>query len=119
MNKVASIFVALTLQAAPVMAQEDQNLIDEKTGEYTPRGVVASLIASAQVVEMRCGFKNQITAALAKANRLGMPFDLNKKEDYADVVFLASNILNRLGKGGVGPWCKDKAPNVVKFLQEP
>jgi hypothetical protein len=87
--------------------------------EYTPRGVVASLIASAQVVEMRCGYKNQITAALAKAKRLGVPFDLNEKQDYSAVVFLATQILTRLGKDGVGPWCKEKAPNVVKFLQEP
>ena len=119
MKKAASILLTLTLQAQPAMAQEYQGLIDEKTGEYTLRALVAMVIASAQVVEMRCGYKNQITAALAKANRLGMPFDLNKKEDYADVVFLASHILTELGKDGVGPWCKDKAQNVVKFLQEP
>jgi hypothetical protein len=113
MKKAAAIFVAIMLQAAPVMAQEDKELIDEKTGEYTPRGVVASLIASAQVVEMRCGHKNQITAALAKAKRLGVPFDLNDKQDYSAVVFLATQILTRLGKDGVEPWCKDKAPNVV------
>jgi hypothetical protein len=47
MKQAALTLVALTLRAAPAMAQENQNLIDEKTGECTPRGVVASLIASA------------------------------------------------------------------------
>ena len=119
MKKAAAILAVITFQAAPVMAQDDKDLIDEKTGEYTPHGVVASMVASAQVLEMRCGYKNQITAALAKAKRLGVPLDVNDKQDYADVVFLASQLLTRLGKDGVGSWCKDKAPNLVKFLQEP
>ena len=44
------------------------------------------MIAGAQVMEMQCGYKDQIAAALAKADRLGMPFDLNRKENYSDVV---------------------------------
>ena len=93
MKKTLTILVALLLQAVPVMAQ--QELMDAKTGEYTPRGLAASLIALAQVSEMRCGLKGQITAALAKADRLGIPFDLNDKVDYSDVVFLATELLRR------------------------
>jgi len=117
MKKIRVILVALFSQAVPAVAQHE--LIDPKTREYTPRGIVASMIAGAQVSEMRCGMKGQITAALAKANRLGLSFDLNDKEDYSDVVFLASQLLTSLGNDGVTAWCKDKAPNLVKFLQSP
>src|SRR5258708_4763054 len=112
--KVLIVFVSLTVPAA---AQQD--LVDPKTGEYTPHGVVASMIAGAQVTEMRCGIKGQITAALAKANRLGVPFDLNQKEDFSDVLFLATQLLTRIGGEGLAAWCRDKAPNLAKFLQTP
>jgi hypothetical protein len=115
MKKAFIILIAISSKTVPVMAQHE--LIDPKTHEYTPRGVVASMVAGAQVSEMRCGMKGQITAALAKANRLGMPLDLNDKEDYSNVVFLASQLLTRLGNDGVAAWCKDKAPSLAKFLQ--
>jgi hypothetical protein len=105
--------------ACRVFVKDQQDLVDPKTGEYTPHGVVASMIAGAQVTEMRCGMKGQITAALAKARRLGVPFDLNQKEDYSDVVFLASQLLTRIGGDGVAAWCRDKAPDLAKFLQTP
>jgi hypothetical protein len=117
MKKVLIILVALLSQVVPAVAQHE--LIDPKTREYTPRGIVASMIAGAQVSEMRCGTKGQITAALAKASRLGMPFNLNDKEDYSDVVFLASQLLTGLGSDGVTAWCKDKAPALLKFMQSP
>jgi len=60
--KVLIVFVSLTVPAA---AQQD--LVDPKTGEYTPHGVVASMIAGAQVTEMRCGMKGQITVCSRKS----------------------------------------------------
>jgi hypothetical protein len=116
MKRVLLVFVFAL--SAPVTASAQLELVDPKTHEATPRGVIASMIAGAQVMEMRCGMKGQITAALGKANRLGMPFDLNRKEDYSDVVFLASQMLDRIGADGFAAWCKDKAPNVAKFLRE-
>lgn len=110
------LFLSVCL-SGPAAAQ--QELIDTKTGEYTQRGVVALLIAAAQVTEMNCGMKGQITAALAKASRLGVPFDLNQKEDYSDVVFLATQMLTRLRAEGSTAWCKEKAPDFAKLLQEP
>ena len=69
---------------------------------------------------MRCGLKGQITAALAKAERMGVPFDLNVKEDYSDVLFLTTELLSGLKKNdGVTTWCKDKVPSLVKLLKEP
>jgi hypothetical protein len=114
MFKILTLLVSLTV---PAVAQQD--LMDPKTGEYTQYGVVASLIAGAQVTEMRCGMKGQITAALAKANRLGVPFDLNQKDDYYAVVFLATQMMTRIGADGFTVWCRDNAPNFVKMLQTP
>lgn len=117
MKRVLLVFVFAL--SAPVTATAQLELIDPKTNEYTPRGVIASMIAGAQVMEMKCGYKDQITTALGKANRLGVPFDLNRKEDYSDVVFFATEIIQRIGsKDGFAAWCKDKAPNVAKFLKE-
>jgi hypothetical protein len=73
MKKIPMILVVLFSLVMPAEAQHE--LIDPKTREYTPRGLVASMIAGAQVSEMRCGMKGQIAAALAKASRLGVPFD--------------------------------------------
>lgn len=117
MKKILKVLLLFVLLAVPAAAQEE--LVDPKTGEYTPHGVVASLIAGAQVTEMRCGMKGQITAALAKANRLGLPFDLNQKENYSDVVFLATQLMTRIGAKGFAVWCRDTAPNLAKLLQTP
>jgi hypothetical protein len=114
MSQILTLFFSLTVPAAA-----QQELMDPKTGEYTQYGVVASLIAGAQVTEMRCGMKGQITAALAKANRLGVPFDLNQKEDYSAVVFLATQMITRIGSEGFTVWCRDNAPNFAKLLQTP
>jgi hypothetical protein len=118
MRRVCLLVFASAL-AAPVSASDPLDLIDPKTHEYTPRGVIASIIAGAEVMEIRCGYKDQITAALGKANRLGMPLDLNRKEDYSDVVYFATEIIQRIDrKEGFAAWCKDKAPNMAKFLKE-
>ena len=94
--------------------------MDPKTGEYTPRGLIACVIASAQVSEMQCGKKGMISAALAKANRMGVPFDLNAKEDYSDVLFLGAELITMLRKeNNIAGWCKDKVPGLVKLLNEP
>lgn len=104
--------------ASPSAAQNE--LMDPKTGQYTPRGLVAWTIASAEVSEMQCGMKGLITAALAKAARMGVPFDLNDKEDYSDVLFLGTELITKLKKeNNVAAWCKDKVPGLVKLLHEP
>jgi hypothetical protein len=105
------------LQLTPSLAQK--SLIDTTTGEYTAYGLAISLIASAEVSEIHCGLKGQIAAALNKAGRLGTPIDLDDKENYSAVVFMASQMMGNIKKAGVAAWCKDKAPNLVRFLQTP
>jgi hypothetical protein len=60
-------------------------MIDEKT----PYGLSIAMIAGAQVSEMRCNKKGQIDLAIAKAQRLGVPIDVNDKEDFAAVLLQA------------------------------
>jgi len=109
--------VILLLRVTPSLAQKE--LIDATTGEYTAYGIVISLIASAEVSEIHCGLKGQIAAALNKAGQLGTPIDLDDKEDYSAVVSVASQMMGNIKKAGVAAWCKDKAPNLVQFLQTP
>ncbi|MGA9090690.1 MAG: hypothetical protein WB420_16465, partial [Bradyrhizobium sp.] len=90
-SAIAKIWIAiiavLLLQLTPSLAQKA--LIDTTTGEYTAYGLAISLIASAEVSEIHCGLKGQIAAALDKAGRLGTPIDLDDKENYSAVVFMA------------------------------
>jgi hypothetical protein len=60
-------------------------MIDEKT--HTPYGLAIAMIAGAQVSDMHCNKKGQIDLAIAKAQRLGVPIDVNDKEDFAAVLF--------------------------------
>jgi hypothetical protein len=113
--KKALMILALGLQVLPAWAQ--QPLVDEKTGDYTPRAIVAAMIGGAQVVEMRCGIKGQIKAALAKAESLGTPFDLSDKMDFSDAVFFATEALKKVDKIGAAKWCKDTAPKLMQLLQ--
>jgi hypothetical protein len=108
--------LAVVLQSMPALARD---MIDEKKHEYTTYGIATVLIASAQVSEMRCKTKGQITLALAKAKRLGAPIDLNDKGDYAAVLFQATRLLSQLQKDGVAVWCKTKSANLDQFLREP
>ena len=61
-----------------------------------------------------------ITAAPRQGRPNGrVPFDLNAKEDYADVLFLGTELLTKLRKeNNIAAWCKDKVPGLVKLLQE-
>jgi hypothetical protein len=56
--------------------------------------------------------------AIAKARRLGVPIDVNDKEDYAAVLFQATEIMTRAKKEGVTAWCK-KSAGLEQFLKEP
>ncbi len=113
--KKLMLLVAVMLQSVPTLARD---LIDEKTHEYTPYGLAIAMIASAQVSEMRCNKKGQIDLAVAKAQRMGVPIDINDKEDFASVLFIATDIMTQLKKEGVTSWCK-KSADLEKLLKEP
>jgi hypothetical protein len=114
MKKPLMVLVAVMLQ---VMAAFARDMVDDK-GEYTPYGIAITLIASAQVSEMRCGKKGQIDLAIAKARNAGVPIDVNDKEDYASILFMGTEILGRLKKEGPAEWCK-KAAGLEQILREP
>jgi hypothetical protein len=86
------------LHGASAAVDRSSDLMDEKTGKWTDRGLVASAIAAAQVSEMRCGLKRQISAALRTADKTNMHFDLNDKVDFSDVIFPASNLMESVKK---------------------
>jgi hypothetical protein len=86
---------------------DEQALMHEKTHEFTHRGVVVFLVVAAQVSEMRCGLKGQIAKALGAADSVNMHLDLNDKNDYSDVLFLATEIMGTAKKTGWDQWCKD------------
>jgi len=110
--------ILLVLQLASAMADE-KDLVDKKTNELTPRGLILQLIALAQVIEMQCNIKGQIKAAVAKADRAGIAINLNDKEDFADELFFASQILAQVKKTGADKWCKEKGEPTVQFLSKP
>lgn len=97
-------------------AQESKDLLDSK-GQYTNRGIAVATIAAAQVAEMRCGAKGWITAAIQKFDRWGVHVDVNDKQDYASILFFASDILKNADEIGVSKWCRDKAPQLAKILE--
>jgi hypothetical protein len=47
-----------------------------------------------------------------------MHFDLNDKVDFSDVIFLASNLMERVKKSGSGwdAWCKKYREGFSNFL---
>jgi hypothetical protein len=87
------------------------------THEYTPYGIAISLVAAAQVNEMNCKMKGQISLALAKVKRLGVPIDLDDKEDYSAVLFQATQIMAAARKEGSTSWCKARSANMDAFLR--
>jgi hypothetical protein len=116
-NGMKKTLMILTLWLQVLPASALQPLLDEKTGEYSLRGLVAAMIGAAQAIEMRCGINDQNSATLAEAERVGTPFDLNDKMDSSDVQFFAADFLKQANKLDADKWCKDKAPGVMEFLQ--
>jgi hypothetical protein len=115
MKKPLMLLVVVML-SGPALARD---MIDEKTHDYTPYGLAIAMVAGAQVNEMRCNKKGQIDLAIAKAQRLGVPIDVNDKEDFAYVLFQATDILKRLNKEGVTSWCKKHSALIEQLLKEP
>jgi hypothetical protein len=114
--KPLMLFVVAMLQSVPALARE---IIDEKTHEYTPYGYAITVVAAAQVREMRCDKKGLIDLAIAKALRSGVSIDLNDKEDFSAVLFQVTEILTgHLKDDGVIIWCKNSAV-LDQFLKEP
>jgi hypothetical protein len=104
--------LALLVLVSAVSTTSAGQLMDEKTHELTNRGAIVSMVASAQVSEMRCGLKGQITKALSFADSVNIHLDLNDKNDYSDVLFFATEIIGNAKKTGWDNWCKsyrDKA----------
>jgi hypothetical protein len=66
-----AVFSLSAITASYAQQTDEQALMDEKTHEFTNRGVVVFLVAAAQVSEMRCGLKGQIAKALGAAEIMG------------------------------------------------
>jgi hypothetical protein len=74
-------------------------------------------LGAIQVNEMNCKMKGQISLALAKVKRLGVPIDLDDKEDYSAVLFQATQIMAAMRKEGSTSWCKARSANMDAFLR--
>jgi len=114
-RRLSSIFVLLFLQIAPAIAQDKEPLRDEN-GQWTHRGIGISLVAAAQVMEMRCGLKGQMDAAIAKDASLGIVVDPNEKQDHSDIILVATAILKKADAEGAAVWCEEMAafPDTLK-----
>jgi hypothetical protein len=116
MRAIIAAIILLTVASPSVAEQGD--LMNEKTNEWTDRGIVANLIAAAEVSELRCGLKGQIDAAMRAVRAAGRNFDLNDKNDFSDVTFLATEIMTKAKVGGFETWCKKYRDGVAKvFVQ--
>lgn len=118
-EKSFRVMFLLLLQLAPAIAQDREPMLDENTNQLTHRGIVISLVATAQVEEMRCDIKGQIAAAIAKGARMGIVVDPNNKEDFADILFVASDILKKADFIGAPTWCKRVVPELSNLLNTP
>lgn len=114
MKKPLTACVAMVLFTTLALARD---MLDENTHEYTPYGIAIVLVAAAQVNEMNCSMKGQISLALAKVARMGLPIDLNDKEDYSAVVFQSTQMLIEARKIGSTEWCKAKSANIDAMLR--
>jgi hypothetical protein len=92
-------------------------LMDEKTPQLTGRGEIVSAVAIAQVAEMHCGLKGQIAKALAKADRMNSPVNLNDKIHFSDVLFFTTNVKNSAEKIGLGQWCQYYQDNAQTMFE--
>jgi hypothetical protein len=111
--QIAATLAVFLLSAAA--AGEAGGLVDEKTNQLTKRGQVASIIAAGQISEMQCGLKGQIAAALRFADVLGVPFDLHDRVDYADVLIIATTIMDSAKKDGFAKWCQSYRETTAKL----
>jgi hypothetical protein len=116
--KAWMILLAVILQSVPARARA-RDMIDEKTHEYTPYGLVITMVAGAQVSEMKCNQKGQIDLAIAKAGRLGVPINVNDKEDFSAVLFQATEIMTQAKKQGLSAWCNAKRGEDRTTLKSP
>ncbi|WLA39483.1 hypothetical protein QNJ95_42710 [Bradyrhizobium elkanii] len=114
-GKIAAI---LTVFSASAASADPGDLMDEKTHQLTDRGAIALMIGGAEVSELRCGLKGQISAAIRKADRLGLHFDLNNKVDFSDVLFFATNITSGVKQDGWGAWCQNYKDTSAKLFNE-
>jgi len=64
------------------------------------------MAAAAQVIEMERGLKGQMDAAIAKIAGLGLVVDPNEKQDFADILFMATPIMKKAREEGAAVWCK-------------
>jgi hypothetical protein len=113
---IAATIMMFSMASASVAGPGD--LMDEKTHEWTDRGIVANLIAAAEVSELRCGLKGQIDAAVRVVRQAGKQFDLNDKSDFSDVTFLATEIMTKAKKDGFEKWCKSYREGIAKVFAQ-
>ena len=118
-SRKALLIAAGTLIAFGAAAQEKEPLLDEKTKELTHRGLAIQFVAAAQVLEMRCGLKGEISTAIANVAEMGVVVDPNEKEDYSDIVFMATNVLTQVDRMGASVWCKNQGQKLAQFLAAP
>jgi len=97
MLRVLSIALGVTAfvaQAGPAVAQDSKDLLDAN-GQMTGRVLAIATVAAAQVAEMRCQRTGWIAAAIKKFDGMGVHSDVNEKQDYADILYFATNILEK------------------------
>jgi hypothetical protein len=82
----------------------------------TNRALAIATVATAQVIEMRCQRTGWIAATIKKFDGMGVHVDVNEKQDYAAILYFATNILEKADKVGSLRWCKASVPGLASVL---
>lgn len=115
--RIIAVSAVASLAAVSAMAQEKSKDLLDANGQYTNRALAIATVAAAEVVEMRCLRKGWITAAVRKFDGLGVHIDVNEKQDYADILYFSTNILEKADKVGTWQWCKTIVPSLATILE--
>ena len=109
------MLVVAIVSWTPALAGEPRDMVDAK-GAWTEYGIAISLVAAAQVSEMRCGKKDWISAAITKVGQMGIKIDVNDKYDYASIVGQASDILSKAQSTGITRWCATTTEKIGSLI---
>jgi hypothetical protein len=111
--QIVAVVLSIT---APAVAQDSLDLVGPD-GKLTDRGTAMSFVALAEVLEMRCGVTGRLDAAIQKLGSMGIHVDVNRKEDFADITFLATEIFSKAAKAGFPAWCKMAVPGFADSVK--
>ena len=108
MRIIVAMCCLLFWTAAAQTQTPPPDVLDKDTNELTKRGQVAFDVAVAQISEMRCGQRGQVSAVLQKARESEVFFDPQDRNDYLATQFFVDHIMSNMDATGGhwNNWCK-------------